>query len=113
MLRAIILRDGQQQILERVPPFQIEVIDLEGLDQQEVDERLAHIRHEMDHQVFQVEQWPAFEIRVSRLPEQRVRMHFSIESLFIDGWSIRILIQEFIHLYHEPEAYLPPLKLSF
>jgi len=113
MLRAIILPDGQQQILEYVPPFQIEVIDLEGCNQQEVDERLAHIRHEMDHQVFQVDQWPAFEIRVSRLPEQRVRIHISIELLFIDGWSIRILIQEFIHLYHEPEAYLPPLELSF
>ncbi|HEY4035382.1 MAG TPA: amino acid adenylation domain-containing protein, partial [Ktedonobacteraceae bacterium] len=113
MLRAVMLPDGQQQILEHVPPFQIEIIDLEGLDQQEVDERLEHIRQEMDHQIFQAEQWPVFEIRVSRLDQRRVRIHVSMEALFTDSWSVGVLLREFLHLYHEPEASLPPLELSF
>jgi pyochelin synthetase len=113
MLRAVMLPDGQQQILEHVPPFHIEVINLIGLDQQEVNKRLSQIRDEMDHQVFQVEQWPVFEIRVSRLDERRIRVHISMEALFTDSWSIGILLREFIHLYHEPEASLPPLELSF
>jgi pyochelin synthetase len=113
MLRAIMLPDGQQQILEQVSPFQIEIIDLVGLDQQEVDKRLEHIRDEMDHQVFQAEQWPVFEIRVSCLDKRRVRVHISMEALFTDSWSIGILLREFLHLYHEPEATLPPLEISF
>jgi pyochelin synthetase len=113
MLRAIMLPDGQQKILEHVPPFQVEFIDLEGLNEQEVTKQLEQIRYEMDHQMFQVEQWPAFEIRVARLQEQRIRIHASIESFFVDAWSIRILLREFLHLYHEPEACLPPLELSF
>ena len=34
MLRAIVLPEGQQQVLERVPPYQIEVLDLRGHDPQ-------------------------------------------------------------------------------
>jgi len=113
MLRAIMLPDGQQKILEHVPPFQVDFIDLEGLNEQKVAQQLARIRHEMDHQVLQVEQWPAFEIRVSRLQKRRIRIHASIEALFIDGWCLDFLIQEFLELYHKPEACLPPLEFSF
>ena len=113
MLRAVLLPDGQQQILEHVPPFQIELIDLEGFDQQEINKQIGQIRQEMDHQVFQAEQWPLFEIRVSRLDKRHVRVHVSMEALFIDSWSVRILFREFLHLYHEPDASLPPLELSF
>ncbi len=113
MLRAVMLPDGQQQILERVPSFQVKIIDLAGLNQQEVNKQLEYIRDEMDHQVFQVEQWPAFEIRISRLDKRRVRVHVSMEALFVDSWSVGILLREFMHLYREQEAFLPPLELSF
>ncbi len=43
MLRAIMLSDGQQQILEHVPPFQVKIIDLVGLDQQEANKQLEQI----------------------------------------------------------------------
>jgi pyochelin synthetase len=113
MLRAVMLPDGRQHILEHVPPFQIEISDLTGLDQQEVNKRLEHVRDEMDHQVFQVEQWPIFAIRVSRLDQRRVKIHVSVESLFVDAWSTRILLRDFQQLYHEPETGLPPLDLLF
>jgi pyochelin synthetase len=113
MLRAIILPDGQQQILEHIPPFQIKVVDLREQEPQVVATQLEHIRQSMDHQIHSVEQWPAFEIRVSRLDDRRVRLHLSVESLFIDAWSMHILVQEFTHLYYEPDALLPPLQLSF
>ncbi len=113
MLRAVILPDGRQQILEHVPPFQVEFIDLEGLHPQDLTEQLEHIRHQMDHQVFDVEQWPFFAIRVSRLQERLVRIHVSMEVLFVDGGSLFILMQEFLHLYYQPEVALLPLELTF
>lgn len=113
MLRAVILSDGQQQILEHVPPYHIEVMDLRGLEPQEVAAQLEHTRRSMDHQVFSVEQWPAFDIRVSRLDNHLYRLHVSVEVLFADAWSMNILIQEFTRLYNEPGVLLPPLELSF
>ncbi|TMC24029.1 MAG: methyltransferase, partial [Chloroflexi bacterium] len=113
MLRAVILPKGEQQILEQVPPSCIEYIDLQRLHQQHQDEQLLHIRREIDHHVYQVERWPAFVVRVSHLHEKRVRIHVSVEAVFADAWSMFLLVQEFVHLYHEPEASLPPLELSF
>ena len=63
--------------------------------------------------MLQVEQWPAFQVRISHLYGQHIRVHLSIESLFIDGGSLRILMREFIHLYYEPEASFPSLELTF
>ena len=113
MLRAILLPDGQQQVLEHVPPFEMKVVDLRGQDPQDQAYQLEQIRHMLDHQILPVEQWPAFELWVSRLNEQLVRLHLSIESLFVDAWSLNTLIHEFIRLYYEPIFSLPKLTLSF
>ncbi len=50
MLRAIMLPDGQQQILATVPPFEARIIDLRGKETQQVAAILQRIRQEMDHQ---------------------------------------------------------------
>jgi pyochelin synthetase len=113
MLRAILLPDGQQQILEQVPPFEIKVVDLCGQDSQAQASQLEQIRRTLDHQLLPVEQWPAFELWVSRLDDRHVRLHLSIESLFVDAWSMNTLIHEFIRLYHEPALRLPAPALSF
>jgi amino acid adenylation domain-containing protein len=113
MLRAIILPDGQQQILEHVPPFEAKIADLRGKTPQEQACQLEHIRRTLDHQLLPIEQWPAFDLWVSRLDEQLVRLHLSVEVIFVDAWSMNILIQEFIRLYYEPDLSLPKLTLSF
>ncbi len=113
MLCAIMLPDGQQQILSIVPPFEATIVDLRGKDQVEVTDTLQNLRQEMDHQLLPVEQWPPFDIRIVRLDEQRAQIHVSVESLFIDAWSLHLLIEEFIQFYHDPDVQLPPLELSF
>ncbi len=113
MLRAVLLPDGRQKILEHVPPFEIKIIDLRGQSAQEQAYQLEQLRRTLDHQLLPVEQWPAFELWVSRLDEHLVRLHLSIESLFVDAWSMNTLIQEFIRFYHEPDLSLPTLALSF
>ena len=113
MLRAVLLPDGQQQILPDAPPFQIMVIDLRGQDAAAVTSQLDHIRTVLDHQVIPVGQWPAFHIYVTHFDEQQTRLHLSVESLFIDAWSMNLVIQECVRLYHDPDASLPELTLSF
>jgi pyochelin synthetase len=113
MLRAIMLPDGRQQILGHVPPFQAEVVDLRELEPHARAIQLELIRQSMDHQLLPVEQWPSFEICISRLDDRRVRLHLSVESLFVDAWSMNTLVQEFIHFYHQPDVSLPAPALSF
>lgn len=113
MLRAIMLPDGQQQILPKVPPFAATCVDLRGQDQQKVTAKLQQMRLEMDHQLLPIEQWPAFDLRIVLLDGSQTQIHLSVESLFVDAWSMHLLVQEFIQLYNNLAIHLPPLELSF
>ena len=60
MLKAVVLADGSQQILEQVPTHSIEVLDLSSCSQSEISEQLDIIREQMSHEVLPAEQWPLF-----------------------------------------------------
>ena len=62
MLRAIVQPDGQQQILQQVPPYEIKVVDLRGKNPEMVASQLAEIRDRMSHQMLPTDRWPLFEI---------------------------------------------------
>jgi pyochelin synthetase len=113
MLRAIVLADCRQQVLEHVPPYAIKVLDLRHHDDRAVAAALDSIRHRMSHQVLPSDRWPLFEIRASRLDDVRVRLHFSFDILIVDVWSLQILFREWAVLYRDINAQLPPIQLSF
>lgn len=114
MMRAVMMPDGQsQKILPDVPPYQIDVLDLRGRAAAEVEAGLSRVREEMSHQVLDAGQWPLFEVRASRFGENRVRLHVSFDNLIFDGWSMFHLLSEWGRLYHEPDARLKELDLSF
>lgn len=113
MLRAVVLPNGQQQILESVPAYQIEVLDWRSLPPEEARAQLEAIRDRLSHQVLPLDRWPLFEICASQLSDRRTRLHLSIDALCIDGWSFQILFRDVLRFYREPNAELPPLQLSF
>jgi amino acid adenylation domain-containing protein len=113
MLRTIVLPDGQQQTLETVPPYYIEVQDLRGHDHQAVRAALAALRQHLSHQVFVPDQWPLFDVRITRLDDRRVRLHLSIDGLILDGWSLVLLSQEIARLYDDLDTPLPQLAITF
>jgi amino acid adenylation domain-containing protein len=113
MLRAIVLPGGDQQILEQVPPYTIELIDLRGVDKAQAGEALQSIRKRLSHQVLRTDRWPLFEVVASRHDERRYLIHISIDALICDAWSRRTLGRELLYLYYNPEAQLPPIALSF
>ncbi|KYC35299.1 hypothetical protein WA1_09105 [Scytonema hofmannii PCC 7110] len=113
MLRAIVLPDGQQKILEQVPTYQIEVFDQRGKDPQEVKSQLASIRERMSQQGPTTDQWPLFEIQAHRLDDRLVRIHLSISLMIVDGRADSVMTQEAVILYQNPDAFLPPIDLSF
>lgn len=113
MLRAVVLPDGKQQILERVPDYQIEVDDLRGKSEAEVEAHLETLRERMSHQVMPTEQWPLFEIRCSLLDGGRTRIHFSFDYLIADARSFQIMFEALVRLYLDSDYSQPPLELSF
>ncbi len=111
MLRAIVLPDGRQRILPQVPPYDIALLDLAGSCDAAAE--LERVRREMSHQVLPSDRWPLFEVRASRLDGDRTRLHISFDFLLGDAWSLQRLTRDWLRLYAEPEAVLPPLELSF
>jgi amino acid adenylation domain-containing protein/non-ribosomal peptide synthase protein (TIGR01720 family) len=113
MLRAIILPDGRQQILDSVPPYQIEILDLRDLAPEAKSAKLEEVRASMSHQVLRADQWPLFEIRASRLDDQTTRIHLSFDLLIGDARSFQIISQELRELYVNPDQPSKHIDLSF
>jgi amino acid adenylation domain-containing protein len=113
MLRAIMLPDGQQKVLEHVPFYEIKILDLREKSPDERQSTLNDIRKRMSHQVLPVDRWPLFEILASRLDNRRFRIHMSFDALIMDSWSRFIVFREWSRLYHLPKSDLKPLEISF
>ncbi len=113
MLRAVVLPDGQQQILETVPPYQIKVLDLQGQDQNAIASELAAIRDRLSHQVLPVDRFPLFDFRVTLLNESRFRLHISYDLQIFDAWSLFRLFDEWHQLYQNPQVEFAPIAISF
>ncbi|HZF07300.1 MAG TPA: amino acid adenylation domain-containing protein [Thermoanaerobaculia bacterium] len=113
MLRAVVLPEGRQRVLETVPPYTIVPLDLRGEPSEVAAVLLGETREQMAHQVLPADRWPLFEVRASLLAQGRVRLHVSLDVLLFDGWSLGLLGGELAHLYADPEADLPPLEITF
>jgi len=113
MLRAVIQPDGRQRVLPEVPPYEIAVGDLRGLDAPARLAEITRVRGEMAHQVLRTDRWPLFDIRASRLDDDRLRLHVSLDVLILDGLSLYVLFQEWRRCYEDPDRTLAPPRLSY
>ena len=113
MLRAIVLADGEQKILEEIPSYPIEILDLSSGSESEITQELETIRTQMSHEILPAEQWPLFKIRATILDEKRTRLHLSFDAIIADAWSMMLLGQQWQQLYENPQTILPPLEISF
>lgn len=112
MLRAVVNPDGTQQVLPHTPHYEIKHLNLRGSDDAEAQSRLQAIRQRMSHQTFRPDRWPLFELRTTERGTQTL-LHFSLDLLFVDLWSMQLLFDEWAQLSLEQDPYLPPLEISF
>ncbi|MFW6693098.1 amino acid adenylation domain-containing protein [Streptomyces sp. MAR4 CNX-425] len=114
MLRAVMDPAGnRQRILSDVPPYEPTLVDLRGVDAAAAEARVLEVRERLSHEVRPADVWPLFEVVVSLLDGDRVRVHLSVDALISDFASGRILFRELSQFYADPEAQLPPLEMSF
>jgi amino acid adenylation domain-containing protein len=102
MLRARVTEEGEGMILPEVAPFEISVADLTPLKAAEQQHALQTVREEMSHRTYDPYQWPLFDLRVSRLSDRKVRLHFSFDLLMLDAASVQRVLGELGRLYDEP-----------
>lgn len=113
MLRAVITKDGKQQVLEKVAPYEFVTNDFRKLDEKTTSERLLAIREEISNQTISLDSWPLFDIRVSLLPDDKVRVHIDIDNVVADAWSLFTFLKEWAEFYHDPTLDLAPVPLTF
>jgi pyochelin synthetase len=110
MLRAVVLPDGQNQILPEVPEYEIEVLDLRGRPADEVTAQLEEFRLEMPREMFARDTWPLFRMRATLLDGDRTRLHLGSSLLVADSLSLMQIWRELSLLYSGAE--LPSLELT-
>ncbi|GLC83292.1 amino acid adenylation domain-containing protein [Lacrimispora brassicae] len=104
MMRAVILSDGERQVvLKEIPPYELKEYHLEEMDSRRIDSHMEQIRQELSHRVFHPEEWPLFDIRISVLPEKKVRLHLCFDNIIFDGWSIFYFFREISRMYQQDE----------
>ena len=54
----------------------------------EKEKALDEKRAEMSHQVIQTDEWPLFDVRITKIEDQKHRIHISFDNIIFDGWSI-------------------------
>jgi amino acid adenylation domain-containing protein len=113
MMRAVVDEDGRQRVLPDVPPFEIRQVDALDRSPAATDALLNTVRHDMSHQVTDTATWPLFDVQATRITKDRVRLHVSLDAMIFDGWSITILFREWATLYHNPDAVLDPVPVTF
>ena len=113
MLRAVVRPDGSQQILESVPPFEVEVDDLRDCGEAEASERVDLVRERLSHEVRPADAWPLFGVVAQHLPSGAWRVHVSFDLLIADAGSIQLMLAEWVQLYTGPDTDLPALGIGF
>lgn len=111
-LRLIFPTAETQLIIPQPKEYKIKVNDLRRYDKKTEEEYLNTIRNQLSHQVFDVDHWPLFEIQLT-IKNNGSRLHFSYDSIAIDGWSMNLIFNEWRLLYQSINEYLPKLQVSF
>ncbi|HDZ8908524.1 TPA: peptide synthetase, partial [Aeromonas dhakensis] len=112
MLRLTVTRDGAQTLGEPAPAM-LEIDDFRSLSGQPLADALARKRQEWTHQQLDLSRGQAARFSVTRLANQRQRLHIDTDMMAVDPSSVRILLADLARWYEEPEWTPPPAPSFF
>ncbi|MFK0064427.1 amino acid adenylation domain-containing protein [Streptomyces sp. NPDC091046] len=94
MLRAVVHHDGYQRVLPDVPALTVGTDDLTALEAATAEAQLARTRARLATREAPTDQWPLFDVHVTRTAERAV-LHLAFDMLVVDHASLRLLLAEF------------------
>jgi amino acid adenylation domain-containing protein len=112
LLRAVILPSGKQLVFREPPASNVPLHDLTSLEPVTRDARLSATRDDLCSWKIFTDRWPQFRLEASLLGG-RVRLHLRFALWIMDGWSLRVFLDEILTLADDPEATLPPVGIPF
>ncbi|MET7671356.1 non-ribosomal peptide synthetase [Micromonospora luteifusca] len=115
-LRTVIHEDGEQEVLdvEGLPRLRVPVVNLVDVGEEERYASLRRTRERMcDQGGLDPTGWPLFEAQISQVRAHRSRVHLRMNLILLDGPSLRRCILEWLELYRDPHAALPPVERTF
>ncbi|WP_407977219.1 amino acid adenylation domain-containing protein [Brucella pseudogrignonensis] len=113
MLRAIVLPDGQQQILQHPPEWKMPVHDLRQSSAEAATAHVGKTREELAHYCADLSRWPSWRVEGFHLPDGENLLMISLDCWSIDGRSIQILAADLAALYRDLNTQLPVTDLTF
>jgi amino acid adenylation domain-containing protein len=105
-LRTVLVAGGMR-VLDAVPPYRIEVEDLAGLPPEQREAAIAAARERLAAGA-EPACWPLFRMVAQRLRPRRTILHVAMSLLLLDGRGIQQAVAEWLRLYGDPDAALPP-----
>jgi amino acid adenylation domain-containing protein len=113
MLRVVVRQDGQQQILDCVEPYVVEIIEAAEETPASMMATREAVRSRMRQQAFNPATWPLFSLVATRLGEGRFCLHLTIDLIVADAWSQLLLQRDLFRFYADPDQQLPEIQISF
>ncbi|MFD7931712.1 amino acid adenylation domain-containing protein, partial [Streptomyces sp. NPDC059742] len=98
MLRAHLLPDARQSVLEQAPEYRFEVRDLTAVGRDELRASLEEIRQQSAAAI-DPHRWPLFALAAAELPGGRTRVMLTVDELIADGPSVSLLVQDWYARY--------------
>jgi amino acid adenylation domain-containing protein len=112
-LRTVLTPQGLLKVLPSVERYEPAITDLRHLDEEQREAAVGATRELMSRGLFDLEQWPLIDVRLSRLTDTVTVVHFRIDALLVDGSSIAILESDLNALYQPgAKAALPELRIT-
>ncbi|GJL59956.1 MAG: hypothetical protein NPIRA03_28130 [Nitrospirales bacterium] len=105
------------QVIHEAKPVNLVVKDLSGCSSTEREERVLALAEEEEMAPFDLEHGPLLRVVLLRLAETEHVLVMTMHHIVSDGWSMNVLVEEFVRLY---EAYsqgvepgLPALTIQY
>ncbi|HDM8035718.1 TPA: amino acid adenylation domain-containing protein [Vibrio fluvialis clinical-1] len=100
MLRVTVSENGQWSVGELNEFHALQVLDWRALDAADCDERLRVMREQKTHQKLALNQGQGAEFVLTRLSDDRFRLHVDVDMIAADAQSFRLMIEALVAAYH-------------
>ncbi|HDV0902001.1 TPA: amino acid adenylation domain-containing protein [Vibrio fluvialis] len=100
LLRIAVSEDGQWSVGELNEFHALQVLDWRALDAADCDERLRVMREQKTHQKLALNQGQGAEFVLTRLSDNRFRLHVDVDMIAADAQSFRLMIEALVAVYH-------------
>ncbi|MCE7599966.1 amino acid adenylation domain-containing protein [Vibrio fluvialis] len=100
LLRVTVSEDGQWSVGELNEFHALQVLDWRALDAADSDKRLRVMREQKTHQKLALNQGQGAEFVLTRLSDDRFRLHVDVDMIAADAQSFRLMIEALVAAYH-------------